>query len=121
MLDCDNSILDNRSSDFNRYLGTVLSADAHLLKTLERRNRELEVLIEIGKALTSTVDLKDILAVIMDHVSRLLNTQAWSLMLRDGETGDLTFEIAVSPARRETQGNEDCRRSGHRRLGRRAW
>ena len=81
-----------------------MSADAHLLKTLERRNRELEVLIEIGKALTSTVDLKDILAVIMDHVSRLLSTQAWSLMLRDGETGDLAFEIAVSPAAEKLKG-----------------
>ena len=81
-----------------------MSADVHLLKTLERRNRELEVLIEIGKALTSTVDLKDILAVIMDHVSRLLSTQAWSLMLRDGETGDLTFEIAVSPAAEKLKG-----------------
>ncbi|MEJ2471420.1 MAG: sensor domain-containing diguanylate cyclase [Desulfuromonadales bacterium] len=75
-----------------------MSADAHLLKTLERRNQELEALIEIGKALTSTIDLEGVLAVIMDHVSRLLKTRAWSLLLRDEETGDLTFEIAVSPA-----------------------
>ncbi|MEJ2520311.1 MAG: sensor domain-containing diguanylate cyclase [Desulfuromonadales bacterium] len=46
-----------------------MSADAHLLKTLERRNQELEALIEIGKALTSTIDLEGVLAVIMDHVA----------------------------------------------------
>ena len=63
-----------------------MSTDVHLLKTLERRNRELEVLIEIGKALTSSVDLKDILAEIMDHVGHLLKTQAWSLLLRNEET-----------------------------------
>ena len=81
-----------------------MSTDVHLLKTLERRNRELEVLIEIGKALTSTVDLKDILAEIMDHVSHLLKTQAWSLLLRNEETGELTFEIAVSPAAEKLKG-----------------
>lgn len=81
-----------------------MSSDTHLLKTLEQRNRELEVLIEIGKALTSTVDLEDVLAVIMDHVGHLLKTQAWSLMLRDEETGDLIFEIAVSPSARKLKG-----------------
>ncbi len=81
-----------------------MSADAHLLKTLERRNRELEVLIEIGKALTSTVDLENVLTLIMDQVGRLLKTQSWSLLLRDEESGDLTFEIAVSPANVKLKG-----------------
>ena len=81
-----------------------MSTDAHLLKILERRNRELEVLIEIGKALTSTVDLENVLTLIMDHVGRLLKTQSWSLLLRDEETGDLTFEIAVSPASEKLKG-----------------
>jgi diguanylate cyclase (GGDEF)-like protein len=81
-----------------------LSTDAHLLKTLERRNRELEVLIEIGKALTSTVELENVLTLIMDQVGRLLKTQSWSLLLRDEETGDLTFEIAVSPAAEKLKG-----------------
>ena len=45
-----------------------MSTDAHLLKTLERRNRELEVLIEIGKALTSTVELENVLTLIMDSL-----------------------------------------------------
>jgi diguanylate cyclase (GGDEF)-like protein len=81
-----------------------LSTDAHLLKTLERRNRELEVLIEIGKALTSTVELENVLTLIMDQVGRLLKTQSWSLLLRDEETGDLTFEIAVSPAAKKLKG-----------------
>ncbi|MDT8443654.1 MAG: sensor domain-containing diguanylate cyclase [Desulfuromonadales bacterium] len=75
-----------------------------MLKTLERRNRELEVLIEIGKALTSTIDLEDVLSLIMDQVSRLLKTQAWSLLLRDERSGELTFEIAVSPAAAKLKG-----------------
>jgi diguanylate cyclase (GGDEF)-like protein len=82
----------------------TLLSDAHLLKTLEQRNRELEALIEIGKALTSTVELESVLTVIMNHVSRLLKTQAWSLLLRDDQSGDLTFEIAVSPAAEKLKG-----------------
>ena len=81
-----------------------MSTDAHLLKTLERRNRELEVLIEIGKALTSTVELENVLTLIMDQVGRLLKTQSWSLLLRDEETGNLTFEIAVSPSEEKLKG-----------------
>ena len=81
-----------------------MSADAHLLKTLERRNKELEALIEIGKALTSTVDLENVLTLIMDQVSRLLKAQAWSLLLRDEESGELTFEIAVSPSAEKLKG-----------------
>ncbi|MBE0575649.1 MAG: sensor domain-containing diguanylate cyclase [Desulfuromonadales bacterium] len=81
-----------------------MSTDKHLLKTLERRNRELEVLIEIGKALTSTVDLENVLTLIMDQVSRLLKAQAWSLLLRDERSGELTFEIAVSPAASKLKG-----------------
>ena len=81
-----------------------MSTDTHLLKTLERRNRELEALIEIGKALTSTVDLENVLTLIMAQVSRLIKTQAGSMLLRDEKSGDLTFEIAISPAAGKLKG-----------------
>lgn len=81
-----------------------MSDHSLLLKTLERRNRELEVLIEIGKALTSTVNHEDVLNLIMDQASRLLKAQAWSLLLCDDETGDLTFEVAVSPTAERLKG-----------------
>ena len=81
-----------------------MSTDTHLLKTLERRNRELEALIEIGKALTSTIDLENVLTLIMAQVSRLIKTQAGSMLLRDEKSGDLTFEIAVSPAAGKLKG-----------------
>ncbi|GAB4253319.1 GGDEF domain-containing protein [Deferrisoma sp.] len=65
---------------------------------LERRTRELETLVEIGKALTSTLDLKEVLSIIMDKVGQLLRPKTWSLLLVDERTGELAFEIAVSPA-----------------------
>ena len=84
--------------------GESVSDNTLLLKTLERRNRELEVLIEIGKALTSTVDHEDVLDLIMDQASRLLKAQAWSLLLCDEKTGALTFEVAVSPTTEKRKG-----------------
>lgn len=68
-----------------------------LLRQLERRNDELASMVEIGKALTKSLDLREVLQAIMNQVSRLLKPSAWSLLLVDQAQGDLTFEIAVSP------------------------
>lgn len=89
-----------------------MTTDPQLLSTLERRNRELEVLIEIGKALTSTLELEGVLKLIMDQLSRLLKAQAWSLLLRDAESGELAFEIAVSPAAERLKGLKLARGQG---------
>ncbi len=72
--------------------------EGQLLALLERRSEELETLVEIGKALTSTLDVREVLGAIMEKVSLLLRPKNWSLLLVDRESGDLTFEIAVSPA-----------------------
>ncbi len=72
--------------------------DAELLELLERRNEELRILVEIGKTLTSSLDRQEILNVIMEKVSLLLKPRTWSLLLVEEETGELAFEIAVSPA-----------------------
>ncbi|RLB66474.1 MAG: sensor domain-containing diguanylate cyclase, partial [Deltaproteobacteria bacterium] len=40
----------------------------------------------------------------MAQVSRLIKTQAGSMLLRDEKSGDLTFEIAVSPAAGKLKG-----------------
>lgn len=69
----------------------------HVQDPLERRNEELETLVEIGKALTSTLDLREVLSIIMEKVSLLLKPKTWSLLLLDEKTDELKFEIAVSP------------------------
>jgi diguanylate cyclase (GGDEF)-like protein len=72
--------------------------DAEIPDLLKRRNEELQILVEIGKALTSTLDLQEILTLIMEKVNLLMQPSNWSFLLVDEETGELTFEIAVSPA-----------------------
>ncbi len=68
-----------------------------LAKLVERRNSELASMIEIGKALTSSLELHEVLEAIMKQVGRLIKPKAWSLLLVDEDSRELSFEIAVSP------------------------
>lgn len=62
---------------------------------LKRKIEELSIFNEIGKTLTSTLDIKEILNIIMLKIGELLKPNDWSLLLVDEERGDLYFEIAV--------------------------
>lgn len=75
-----------------------------LLRLLERSNEQLASMIEIGKALTSSLEVHDVLESIMKQVDRLIKPKAWSLLLMDEISGDLTFEIAVSPVSHHLKG-----------------
>lgn len=75
-----------------------------LTKLLERRNEELASLIEIGKALTSSLDIRAILETIMKQVELLIKPKTWSLLLVDAESGDLVFEIVVSSVSEQLMG-----------------
>jgi diguanylate cyclase (GGDEF)-like protein len=55
----------------------------------------LRTCVEIGKLLTSTLNLKEVLELIMLKVSQLIRAQHWSLLLINEESGALTFEIVV--------------------------
>jgi diguanylate cyclase (GGDEF)-like protein len=67
----------------------------YLLRELKRTVDELAAFNEIGKLLTSTLDIREVLATIMKKVSELLRPENWSLLLIDEQRGDLYFEIAV--------------------------
>ncbi len=69
--------------------------ESELLEQLERKISELSVFMEISKTLTSTLDVKEVLKVVMSKVSELLEPRSWSLMLLDEETEDLFVEIVV--------------------------
>ena len=64
-------------------------------RDLARENDKLMACLEVGKLLTSTLDLKEILGLIMIKVTQLIEAQNWSLLLRNPATGELTFEIVV--------------------------
>ena len=71
---------------------------------VERRNNELASMIEIGKALTSALEVHAVLETIMKQVDRLIKPKAWSLLLVDEASRELSFEIAVSPVAAQLKG-----------------
>lgn len=64
---------------------------------IENRQRiaQLAAFNEIGKALASSLNLKEILGIVMDKISGLMQPKNWSLLLLDEQTNELTFEIVV--------------------------
>jgi diguanylate cyclase (GGDEF)-like protein len=65
---------------------------------ISRYDDALGILHEVGKALTSTLDLDKLLGVIMDMIARLYEPKDWSLLLVDEETDELFFQIVVGDA-----------------------
>jgi diguanylate cyclase (GGDEF)-like protein len=68
---------------------------ADLLSAMKRTVEQLAAFNEIAKALTSTLELKEVLNLVMQKVSELLRPRNWSLLLLDEKTGKLYFEVAV--------------------------
>jgi signal transduction histidine kinase len=75
-----------------------------LLQETERRARQLATLNEIGKGLTSTLELKPLLHRIMNSAAEILNCQAGSLFLVDKATGELVFEVVIGPVAESLEG-----------------
>lgn len=78
-----------KTGDQNSVKGTVESE-----KLLHVRH-QLITFTEIGKALTSSLDMKEVLAIVMEKIRVLLRPKNWSLLLLDQETKELKFEVAV--------------------------
>lgn len=64
---------------------------------MQQQSTELAIMMDIGKAITSSLNLDEVLQVIMGKVSALLEPKQWSLLLVDQEAQELYFEIVVSP------------------------
>lgn len=61
-----------------------------------RHKEAIGTLMEIARTLASPLEMQEILENIMSQISRLLSPKAWSLLLRDEETGELEFAVVVS-------------------------
>lgn len=60
--------------------------------------RQLMACLEIGKALTSTFDMEEILHTVLSRLSLLVPARNWSLLLVDQPSRSLHFEVAVGLA-----------------------
>jgi diguanylate cyclase (GGDEF)-like protein len=70
---------------------------SELLSAMKRTVEQLAAFNQIAKALTSTLDVREVLGLVMQKVSELLQPESWSLLL-EGPDGQLYFEICVGPA-----------------------
>ena len=68
------------------------------------RLAEFASVSEIGKALTSTLDLDEVLRLIMTKISEHLRPENWSLLLVDDAGRELSFAIAVGPGSESLKG-----------------
>ncbi len=70
---------------------------ARLLTDTENKALQLATLNEIGRSLTSTLEIKPLLNQILHSATEILKCEAGSLLMVDDQTGDLIFEVTVGP------------------------
>jgi GAF domain-containing protein/FixJ family two-component response regulator len=93
---------DREFSANDKYLLSVLAdyvaigvENARLYENVERRAGELDLLNEVGQALSSMLDLEQALTLVMERINSILKVEAGSLLLVDEEAGELVFQIAL--------------------------
>ncbi len=65
------------------------------MSDFERIKRQISIFNEIGKTLTSSLTISEVLEKILYKVAEFFNPENWSLLLVDEETQELYFEIVV--------------------------
>lgn len=70
---------------------------ARLLQEAERRTRQLTLLNEVARSLTSTLAVGNLLNQILESAVEILNCEAGSLLIPDERTGDMVFKAAYGP------------------------
>ncbi len=67
-------------------------------RDISQDSSALHILREVGKALTSSLELDHVLAVIMEMVGKLYEPRNWSLLMLDESSDELYFEVVVGEA-----------------------
>ncbi|MCU0587588.1 MAG: sensor domain-containing diguanylate cyclase [Syntrophobacteraceae bacterium] len=71
----------------------------------ERLKQEHQIYSDLARTLTSTLDLSEVLRIIMEKVETLLKPRSWSLLLMEEDGRHLHFEIAVGPSAQTLAGS----------------
>jgi diguanylate cyclase (GGDEF)-like protein len=71
---------------------------------IERLKQEHQIYSDLAKTLTATLDLSEVLEIIMNKVKTLLRPQNWSLLLMEEDGRNLRFEIAVGQGAESLRG-----------------
>jgi diguanylate cyclase (GGDEF)-like protein len=83
-----------RASDSNAFEGVDRRRGPGVSPIVPESN-EVAVFHELGKALTSSLQLDQVLRTIMEKINEVLRPDTWSLLLMDVEKNELFFQIAT--------------------------
>jgi len=79
-------------------LAPVLAMQSRQMRELRMMSSEkLALVIQIGFIINSTVELVDVLSLIMKYTNIVTDAQASTLMLTDDDTGELVFSVPTGP------------------------
>lgn len=76
----------------------------NLLDTHPMHSSQVDMIADIGQALTSTFDMNEVINLIMKNMTRLFELENWSLLLVDDESGELYFEVAIDHENKNISG-----------------
>ncbi len=91
-------VYDPSEKELEHFIARVLkekdtyTENKKLQTEIDIAKKEISFFEDVGKALTSSMELDDILVTIMKKTKEMTNAEAWSVLLIDEETGDLVFE-----------------------------
>ena len=88
--------LANITASDNTYRGALLILQD--VTYLTEKIRELTLLNDVGRLLTSTLDFNEVLHILMSQIQKIMRVEAVSLLLVEKETKDLIFEVALGIA-----------------------
>jgi PAS domain S-box-containing protein len=86
----------NIVSEEKGYIGALLIFQD--VTYLTEKIRELTLLNDVGRLLTSTLDFNEVLHILMSQIQKIMRVEAVSLLLVEKETKALVFEVALGIA-----------------------
>lgn len=78
-------------------IGTLVTARVRVEASLQRRTRELALLNRAVQALVSTLDLDQVLSIVLEEVRQVLGVVSTSVWLVDPQTGELVCRQVTGP------------------------
>jgi len=68
------------------------------LKGLKKKVEALKILTEVSPVISSTLDLKELMTIVMEKAKNIMKAEACSILLYNKETKKLEFEVALCKA-----------------------
>lgn len=82
-------------SDYTVKESSTVKKDMDFFKqSLEQKTKELRIFVEAGKALTSSLNVNDILNIIIEKAEQLVSCDDWALFFLDEDQKELKIELS---------------------------